>query len=87
MGVTEREKELFYFQQSTLTACCSNVLPSMTNKIQRYAIFCIAVNALHVSGGEYCIALHLVGHTWKNTFTKHGHMNIKVHMLFEKLLL
>jgi hypothetical protein len=81
----------------------------MTKKIQRYTIFFIAVNALHVSGvlsahhqelktvhtasgmctvlnfelpmmgggnarmmqstdsnEEYCIALHLVGHTWKN---------------------
>jgi len=29
----------------------TDILPSMTNKMQRYTIFFIAVNALHVSGG------------------------------------
>jgi hypothetical protein len=99
------------------------ILPSITNKMQRYTIFFIAVNAPHVSAGYLCpssgtqnsklytenlvcvqfwilsswwwaeippetcrtltaiknygIALHLVSHTWKNTLTIHGHMNIK----------
>jgi len=26
---------------------------------------------------EYCIALHFVGYTWKNTLTMHGPMNVK----------
>jgi hypothetical protein len=26
---------------------------------------------------EYCITLHLVGCTWKNTLMMHGHMNVK----------
>jgi hypothetical protein len=30
------------------------------------------------SNKEYCIALHLVGYTWKNTLTMHGHMNVEV---------
>jgi hypothetical protein len=29
------------------------------------------------SNKEYCTALHLVGYTWKNTLTMHGHMNVK----------
>jgi len=29
------------------------------------------------SNKEYCITLHLVGCTWKNTLTMHGPMNVK----------
>jgi hypothetical protein len=29
------------------------------------------------SNKEYCITLHLVGYTWKNTLTMHGHVNVK----------
>ena len=58
----------------TVHRCC--ILLSITNKMQRYTVFFIIVNALHVSGGEtdwnmysidsnkeYCIMLHLVGYT------------------------
>jgi hypothetical protein len=32
------------------------------------------------SNTEYCITLHLVGYTWRNTLTmQHGHMNGKPH--------
>ena len=34
------------------TEGCRSVLPNGTNKMQCYTIFFIAVNALHVSGGE-----------------------------------
>ena len=53
-----------------------HVLWSITNKMQRYTVLFIAVNAVHVSGDipaqnmyrfdsnkEYCITLHLVGYT------------------------
>jgi len=29
------------------------------------------------SNKEYCVILHLVGYTWKNTLTMHGPMNVK----------
>ena len=29
------------------------------------------------SNKEYCITLHLVGCTWNNPLTMHGHMNVK----------
>ena len=58
--------------------------------MQRYTVFFITVNALHVSGGEtawniysidsnkeYCMTLHLVGYTKKSTLTMHGPMNVK----------
>jgi hypothetical protein len=58
--------------------------------MQRYTIFFIVVNAVYDSGEEtarniqsidsnqkYCIALHLVGYTWKNALTMHGPMNVK----------
>jgi hypothetical protein len=58
--------------------------------MQRYTVFFITVNALHVSGGEtawntqsidsnkeYCITLHLVGYTWKDMLTMHGHRSVK----------
>ena len=31
--------------------CIANVLPSITNKMQRYTIYLFVHNALHVSGG------------------------------------
>jgi hypothetical protein len=33
---------------------------------------------------EYCIVLHLVGYTWKNTVTMHGPMNVKQQNLYMK---
>jgi hypothetical protein len=52
------------------------ILLSINNKMQRYTVFFITINAVHVSGGsfsrnmysidnnkEYCIMLHLVGYT------------------------
>jgi hypothetical protein len=68
--------EYFSLRKVNDTEMVSTFFLSITNKIQGYRIFYIAVNAVHVSGGktarnmysidnklEYCITLYLVGNT------------------------